>query len=63
MHPDTYVFFAGERIAALRRDADRRRLTSRAARGGRATMLYRDPPAHVVAPSVRRPMPGHRGAG
>lgn len=63
MHPDTYVFLAGERIADLQRDADRRRLTSRAARGGRATILIHDPPAPVAASSVRRPLPGQRGAG
>ena len=63
MHPDTYVFLAGERIADLRRDADRRRLTSQAARGGRATTPYREPAAPVVAPSSRTPLTGHRGAG
>ena len=60
MHPDTYVFLAGERIADLRRDADRRRLT---ARGLRATILYREPSAPVVASSGRAPLTGHRGAG
>lgn len=63
MHPDTYVFLAGERIADLRRDADRRRMTSQAARGGRATILYREPSALVVAASSRAPLTGHRGAG
>jgi hypothetical protein len=63
MHPDTYVFLAGERIADLRRDADRRRLTSQVARGGRATILYREPSAPVVASSSRTPLTGHRGAG
>ena len=63
MHPDTYAFLAGERIADLRREADRRRLTSQAARSGRATILYRDPSAPVVASSSRTPLTGHRGAG
>lgn len=63
MHPDTYVFLAGERIADLRRDADRRRLIFRAARGGRVTILYREPSAPVIASSGRRPLTGHRGAG
>ena len=63
MHPDTYVFLAGERIADLRRDADLRRLTSQAARGGRATILYREPSAPAVPSSSRTPLTGHRGAG
>ena len=63
MHPDTYVFLAGERIADLQRDADRRRLTSRAARGGRATILHREPSASAVASSSRTPLTGHRGTG
>jgi hypothetical protein len=62
MHPDTYVFLAGERIADLRRDADRRRLTSRAV-GGRPTILYREPAARVVRTSSRAPLTGHRGTG
>jgi hypothetical protein len=63
MHPDTYVFLAGERIAELRRDADRSRLTSQAARGDRATILYRERPAPAVASATRTPLTGHRGAG
>ena len=63
MHPDTYIFLAGERIADLQRDADRRRLTSQAARGGRANILHRDPSAPAVASSGRAPLTGHRGAG
>ena len=63
MHPDTYVFLAGERIADLRRDADRGRLTSQAARGGRATSLHREPPTRAVASSGRAPLTSHRGAG
>ena len=63
MHPDTYVFLVGERIADLRRDADRRRLTSQAAPGGRATILHREPSAPAVASSGRAPLTGHRGAG
>ena len=63
MHPDIYVLLAGERIADLRRDAERSRLTSQAARGGRATILYREPPAPVPASSSRTPLTGHRGAG
>ena len=63
MHPDTYAFLAGERIASLQRDADRRRLTSQAARGGRATILYRKPSAPVTASSSRAPVNGQRGAG
>lgn len=63
MHPDTYLFLAGERIADLRRDADRRRLTSQAVRGGRATILHREPSAPAVASSSQAPLPGHRGAG
>jgi len=62
MHPDTYVFLAGERIADLRRDADRRRLTSQAARVRRPTILYREPSAPVVRSSGRTPLT-HRGAG
>ena len=63
MHPDTYVFLAGERIADLRRDADRGRLTSQAAGGGRATILYREPSAPVLASPGRAPLTGHRGTG
>ena len=63
MHPDTYAFLAGERIADLQRDADRRRLTSKAARGGRATILYREPSAPVAASSSRAPLTRQRGAG
>lgn len=63
MHPDTYVFLVGERIADLRRDADRRRLTSPAARDGRATILYREPSAPALASPGRAPLTGHRGAG
>lgn len=63
MHPDTFVFLAGERIADLRRDADRRRLTSPAARDGRATILYREPSAPALASPGRAPLTGHRGAG
>ena len=62
MHPDTYFFLAGERIADLHRDADRRRLTSHGARGGRATILHREPSAPIVASSGRTPLTG-RGAG
>ena len=62
MHPDTYAFLAGERIADLLGDADRRRLTSQAARG-RATILYREPSAPVAASASRTPLTGHRGAG
>ncbi len=41
MHPDTYDFFANERIAGLRRDADRRRLACLAAiTGGRPTIHH-----------------------
>lgn len=63
MHPDTYAFLAGERIADIQRDADRRRLASQAARGGRATILYRERPAPVAASSSRAPLTGQRGAG
>jgi len=63
MHPDTYVFLAGERIADLRRDADQGRLTSPSDRGGRATVLYREPSAPVVAASWLTRLTGHRGAG
>jgi hypothetical protein len=63
MHPDTYVFLAGERIADLRRDADHRRLTSQAAHGLRATVLYGKPSARAVGSSSRTPLTGHRGAG
>lgn len=62
MHPDTYAFLAGERIADIQRDADRRRLTSQAARGGRATILYREPSKPVAASSSRAPLSGQRGA-
>ena len=63
MHPDTYVFLVGERIADLRRDADRSRLISQAVRGDRATILHREPSASSVASSGRAPLTGHRGAG
>lgn len=63
MHPDTYAFLAGERIADIQRDADRRRLTSQVARGGRATILYRKPPRPMAASSSRAPVTGQRGAG
>jgi len=62
MHPDTYVFLAGERIADLRRDADVRRLTSQAARTRRAAILSREPSAPVARSSGRTPFT-HRGVG
>jgi hypothetical protein len=61
MHPDTYVFLAGERIADLRRDADVRRLTSEPARG-RWTILSREPSAPVARSSDRTRFL-HRGVG
>jgi hypothetical protein len=63
MHPDTYAFLAGERVADLRRDADRRRLASQATHGGRATSLHREPSGPVVASSGRTPLTGNRSAG
>ena len=59
MHPDTYAFLAGERIAELHRDADPRRLTSQVARGGRATIHHREP----STPPSASPTVGRQGAG
>lgn len=56
MHPDTYLFLAGERIADLHRDADRRRLTFRR---GRPTIHHREP----SVPAATATRMGHRGAG
>lgn len=61
MHPDTYIFLAGERIADLHRDADRRRQSSRVAHVGRATIHHREQPAAAGVP--RTPLTGPRGAG
>lgn len=61
MHPDTYLFLAGERIADLHRDADRRRQTIRIAVGGRATIHHREAPAPAAVPCT--PMTGQRGVG
>jgi transposase len=47
MHPITSIFLAGERIADLHRDADRRRQASAARRPGSATIHHR--------PSATRP--------
>lgn len=63
MHPDTYVFLAGERIADLHREADRRRLTSRATGGGRPTIHRREPSASAAVPRATATRIGHRGAG
>jgi hypothetical protein len=43
MHPITSLFLAGDHIADLHRDADRRRLASRATQPGRETIHH--PPA------------------
>jgi hypothetical protein len=56
MHPDTYVFLAGERIADIQRDADRRRLASQVARARRATTPHREPLAPVTASPTRTPL-------
>ena len=61
MNPDTYLFLARERIADLHRDADRRRLATRVAAGGRATIHHREAPAPAAVP--RMPPTGQRGAG
>jgi hypothetical protein len=61
MHPDTFLFLAGERIADLRRDADRRRRMPRVFPGGRATIHHREPMAPVGVACT--PMTGERGAG
>ncbi len=61
MHPDTYLFLAGERIADLHRDADRRRRTTHVALSGRATIHHREGPAPVGVPCA--PLTGQRGAG
>jgi hypothetical protein len=63
MHPDTYVFLAGERIAEIQRDADLRRLSSQVTRGGRATIHHREPSDSSAAPSACAPLTGQRGAG
>ena len=59
MHPDTYVFLAGERIADIQRDADHRRLSSQVARRDRATIHHREP----SAPRAASPTTGRQGAG
>ena len=59
MHPDTYIFLAGERIADIRRDADHRRLTSHVARRDHATIHHREP----SAPPSASPTVGRQGAG
>jgi hypothetical protein len=61
MHPDTYLFLAGERIADLQRDADRRRRTPRVVPGRRATIHHRQAVAAVGVACT--PMSGERGAG
>ena len=61
MHPDTYLFLAGERIADLHRDAERRRQTTRIALPGRATIHHRRAPAAVGATCTT--VTGERGAG
>ena len=63
MHPDTYVFLAGERIADIRRDADRRRLTSQIAHGARATIHHRESSTAVAPAPIPTPLTGRRGAG
>lgn len=60
MHPDTYSFLAGERIADLHRDAARRRQTTRSALLGRATIHHRDALPAVGASGT--PLTGQRGA-
>ena len=62
MHPDAYAFLAGERIADIQRDADRRRLASHLARRGRGTVFHREPSA-PAASSRRTPVSDSRGAG
>jgi hypothetical protein len=61
MHPDTYLFLAGERIADLQRDADRRRRTPRAVSGERATIHHREPVGSAGVACT--PVTGPRGAG
>ena len=61
MHPDTYLFLAGERIADLRRDADRQRRAVPVGPTGRATIHHRDPVSGVGVPCA--PLTGQRGAG
>lgn len=62
MHPDTYAFLAGERIADIQRDADRRRLTSQVARDGRATIHHREPLLRTADPITGAQVTGQRGA-
>jgi len=64
MHPDTYHFFANERIAGLRRDADRLRLVGLAAgTSGRATIHHPGSGAPVGATCTAAPLTGIRGSG
>lgn len=61
MHPDTYLFLAGERIADLRRDADRHRRAVNVGVRGQATIHHREPVSAVGAPCA--PLTGQGGAG
>jgi hypothetical protein len=62
MHPDAYHFFANERIAGLRRDADRRRLACLATiTGGRATVHHPESSTPVRATGRAAPLTDLRG--
>ena len=62
MHPDTYHFFANERIAGLRRDADRRRLARLAAgTSGRATVHHAEPVTPAGVPNAAASLASQRG--
>jgi hypothetical protein len=52
MHPITSLFLAGDHIADLHRDADRRRLASNATRPGRATVHHHPTPPRPAVHGV-----------